>query len=546
VLTKTHGKWEGYSYAWNDEQTDAVLVGKEGSAREYKVRDKHGMASKQAWAFPSRTDCMVCHSRAFNFVLGLSELQLNKDHDYGNGLVDNQLRVMEHLGLFSVKWVDHERTAMLREQRAEGLTDAEVWERLGQMYTLPQPLQTSALLPRAPERMAHLVNPYDESKDATARVRSYLHSNCAHCHVWAGGGNATMDLDFRTRRTDQMKVVGAVPLHDHFGKQNARLVAPGNAEQSVLLHRLSIREPGQMPPLGSSAVDEKALGLLREWIAGLPNIQAQPKEPLSVRGSETGGSPKPNWDLIWADEFDVEGAAPDPKRWSHNIGGEGWGNQELEYYTASTTNSVQRKGQLAITATTEGASQYKCWYGPCKYTSARLVTQGRFEVQYGRIEARIQVPRGKGIWPAFWMLGSDLGRVTWPDCGEIDIMEYIGSEPNVVHGTLHGPGYAADGALTSAYTLKDGKSLADDFHVYAAEWNEQGVKFYIDDHLYAMQTPAALPKGKRWAYDHPFFLILNVAVGGAWPGSPDATTQFPQQMLVDYVRVYKERAVRTN
>jgi beta-glucanase (GH16 family) len=191
-----------------------------------------------------------------------------------------------------------------------------------------------------------------------------------------------------------------------------------------------------------------------------------------------------------------------------------------------------------ITASKQGASQLGCWYGTCQYTSARLVSRGKFETAYGRFEARIQIPRGQGIWPAFWMLGNNIGNVGWPQCGEIDIMENIGREPTIQHGSLHGPGYSGGNPLTATTTAPGAPALADAYHTYAVEWEPNVVRFYLDGNLYQTRTPNDIP-GKQWVYDHPFFMLLNVAVGGNWPGSPDGSTSFPQQMRVDYVRVYQ-------
>lgn len=250
-----------------------------------------------------------------------------------------------------------------------------------------------------------------------------------------------------------------------------------------------------------------------------------------------GGGSADGWKQIFADEFDAADGSPiDTSKWTAEIGGEGWGNAEREYYTDSTVNARQEKGSLVITATTEGVAGKQCWYGPCEYTSARLLTRDKFEFTYGRIEARIQVAFGNGIWPAFWMLGKNIGTDGWPKCGEIDVMENIGKEPSIVHGTLHGPGYSGADGLSSAHTL-EGAKLADAYHVYAVEWEPDAIRFYFDDILYATKTPTDLPAGGQWVYDHDFFLLLNLAVGGYWPGMPDATTTFPQKMLVDYVRV---------
>ncbi len=254
----------------------------------------------------------------------------------------------------------------------------------------------------------------------------------------------------------------------------------------------------------------------------------------------TGGGPA-GWTLVWSDEFSgADGSGVDTTKWTALTGGDGWGNQEREYYTQDLANAQIQGGNLVITATTAGASAHTCWYGQCQYTSARLQTLGNFEQTYGRFEARMKIPRGQGLWPAFWMLGNDIGTAGWPTCGEIDIMENIGKEPGTVHGSMHGPGYSGGNPLTASYVLPGGAKLADDFHLYAVEWETGVVRFYIDTTLYETRTPADVPAGKKWVYDHPFFMLLNVAVGGGWPGDPDGTTVFPQTMLVDYVRVYQK------
>jgi beta-glucanase (GH16 family) len=260
--------------------------------------------------------------------------------------------------------------------------------------------------------------------------------------------------------------------------------------------------------------------------------------------SSDGSTTLPGWVLTWSDEFDgPDGSAVDPTKWVHDVGGTGWGNQELEYYTDGTQNAIVTGGNLVITATTAGASGFTCAYpssGPCKYTSARLLTQGKFSQQYGRFEARIQIPEGQGLWPAFWMLGANIDTVTWPSCGETDIMENIGSQPSVNHGSLHMPaaGTTNDSQLTGMYTLANNVKLGDGFHTYAVEWSAAAIKFYVDDVLYETQTPASATN-RTWEFDHPFFILLNVAVGGQFPGAPDSTTTFPQTMKVDWVRVYQ-------
>jgi len=242
------------------------------------------------------------------------------------------------------------------------------------------------------------------------------------------------------------------------------------------------------------------------------------------------------WRLIWSDEFNGSAnTPPDPSRWTYDLGNNnGWGNHELETYTNLLENAhMDGQGNLAIHVES----------GPADYTSARLKTQGLFTVQYGRIEARIKLPSGQGIWPAFWMLGADITTIGWPQCGEIDIMENIGSQPSTNHGSMHGPGYSGGNAVTAAYTLPGGRRFADDFHTFAVQWTRRGVSFYVDGVSYETVGPASIPKTDPWVFDHPFFLLLNVAVGGNFAGRPDSTTQFPQDMLIDYVRVYEQRTI---
>jgi beta-glucanase (GH16 family) len=249
------------------------------------------------------------------------------------------------------------------------------------------------------------------------------------------------------------------------------------------------------------------------------------------------GSP---WILVWSDEFSgSNGSAPDSSKWTIETGGDGWGNHELEYYTNRPQNTQIQNGSLVITALKE---TYTGKDGVTRnYTSGRMKTAGKFEQQFGRFEARIKIPYGQGMWPAFWMLGNNSGPVGWPGCGEIDIMENIGKEPAIAHGTIHGPGYSGADGIGSSFSLAKGR-FADDYHLYAVEWELNVIRFYVDSNLYATRTPADLPQGTKWVYDHPFFIILNVAVGGDWPGAPDNATVFPQTMLVDYVRVYKKSA----
>ncbi len=275
-----------------------------------------------------------------------------------------------------------------------------------------------------------------------------------------------------------------------------------------------------------------ALIVLLAPLAGAPR-------PEASAPSVPGGS----WTLVWSDEFSgPNGSGPDSAKWVYDIGGGGWGNQELQTYTDRRQNAYLDDGHLVIQAMRETYS------GPDgiarEFTSARLKTLGKFSQTYGRFEGRIKIPYGQGLWPAFWMLGTDIPQVGWPHCGEIDIMENIGKEPAKVHGSLHGPGFFGGQSLEASYSLPEGKRLADDFHVFAVEWEPGVIRFYLDGQLYSTRTPEDVPPAGKWVFDHPFFLLLNVAVGGAWPGSPDASTVFPQTMRVDYVRLYQRpRAV---
>jgi len=254
---------------------------------------------------------------------------------------------------------------------------------------------------------------------------------------------------------------------------------------------------------------------------------------LSLFSSAQSGS---DWVMTWSAEFNgPDGSPPDPAKWTIMGGGNGWGNNELQYYTSRPKNIHVERGYLVIEAFKEeftGSDGIRR-----HFTSARLSSQGRFAQKYGRFEARIQIPASPGVWPAFWLLGEDFSTVGWPACGEIDVMENVGKEPGAILGTLHGPGYSGATPLTTAYALPKGR-FSDGFHLFAVEWEPNVIRFYVDGELYASKTPGDLPAGKRWVFDHPFFVVLNLAVGGDLPGSPDKSTIFPQRMLVHYVRVY--------
>ena len=240
------------------------------------------------------------------------------------------------------------------------------------------------------------------------------------------------------------------------------------------------------------------------------------------------------WQIIWQDEFEgPQGQSPDSTRWTYDTWGNdsGWGNNQLEFNSNRPENvSLDGEGHLAIVAREES-------YEGLNYTSARIKTQSLFETTFGRFEARIKLPWGQGLWPAFWMLGNDIDSVSWPQCGEIDIMEYRGQEPSQIEGTLHGPGYSGGQGIGSTYTLTNAR-FDTEFHTFAIEWNLDSINWYVDDEHF--QTLRSSDVTGDWVYDHPFFILLNLAVGGNWVGPPNENTIFPQTMLVDYVRVYQE------
>ncbi len=242
------------------------------------------------------------------------------------------------------------------------------------------------------------------------------------------------------------------------------------------------------------------------------------------------------WTLVWSDEFDgAAGTVPNPEVWTPEIGigpnNDGWGNQQLEYNTGRPENaSHDGDGHLVITGIRED-------FEGRQYTSARLITRGAIEQQYGRIEARIQLPEGRGLWPAFWTLGTGIGEVGWPACGEIDIMEFRGQRPSEVLGTIHGPGYSAGESIGGETSVSGG--LVDDFHTFAIEWEPGRIEWFVDDRSYHTATPASLNPGFQWVFDAPHFLLLNLAIGGNFLENPDETTVFPAVMRVDYVRIYE-------
>ena len=239
----------------------------------------------------------------------------------------------------------------------------------------------------------------------------------------------------------------------------------------------------------------------------------------------------PGYSLVWQDEFDSEGAI-NSSFWTNEIGNSGWGNNELQYYTEGTNNAFQTGGNLIIEAREEG-------FNGAPYTSARLVTLNKYSFTHGRVDIRAKLPEGQGIWPALWMLGSNFQSIGWPACGEIDIMELVGHQASRVHGTAHwgnqGQGYSI--YQTGTYNNPTGDNFSEEFHVFSLIWEPGVMRWYVDDNLYHTITNADV--NGNYPFDLDFFFIFNIAVGGNWPGYPDETTQFPQRMYVDYIRVFQ-------
>ena len=241
-----------------------------------------------------------------------------------------------------------------------------------------------------------------------------------------------------------------------------------------------------------------------------------------------------NWTLTWSDEFTGQkNQAPDPKKWSFDLGQgqNGWGNGEFQTYTQRPENiGLDGKGNLVITA-------LNIPFGGANFSSGRIKTQGLFAQKYGRFEARIKTPYGPGVWPAFWMMGENITQVGWPKCGEIDILELRGQQPNTVIGTLHGPGYSGGSAINRSYSLINGR-FDSDFYIYAVEWSEDKIDFFVNDYLYGRITKDDVTGD--WPYTQPFYMIMNLAIGGSFVGFPTNQTPFPQSMIIDYVRVYQK------
>lgn len=268
--------------------------------------------------------------------------------------------------------------------------------------------------------------------------------------------------------------------------------------------------------------------------------------PATTAPATLAPPPDPDgWRLVWSDEFDgPRGTGPDPSKWVFDIGGEPqWDNAEWQYYTNRPENvSKDGAGNLVISARREQLpGMSPCAEGSCDITSGRITTKTRFDQTYGRFEARIKIPDGPGLWPAFWAMGADDDSHPWPANGEIDVMEAVGTEPGTVYGSAHGPGFPDEG-FNGSRQLSAGRRLAEDFHTFGVEWSPSRIDWQLDGVTYFTLTAGKLAAGQEWVFDHPFYLLMNLAVGGNWPGPPTAATPFPAAMHVAYVRVYAKPA----
>jgi beta-glucanase (GH16 family) len=263
------------------------------------------------------------------------------------------------------------------------------------------------------------------------------------------------------------------------------------------------------------------------------------------RGPSTGDTTAREWVLVWSDEFDgAAGARVDSTKWKHDLADGcpnicGWGNNEKEYYTDARENiALNGDGQLRIVARVAPAG-LTCYYGPCRYTSAKITTNGKMGATHGRVEARIKLAAGQGRWPALWMLGQNIATVGWPRSGEIDVMENRGSNMTSTSSAIHGPGYSGNTPFVHAAPLRDGQLYSDAFHTFMVEWDNESIQFYLDGSMHYGVPRADIMRYGEWVFDQPFYLILNLAVGGHFDGDPQSDAIFPATMLVDYVRVYR-------
>lgn len=324
------------------------------------------------------------------------------------------------------------------------------------------------------------------------------------------GISATSNVDF-TAQSNQTLVFAA----GEFSKTIDIVIVGDGEEETDESFQVTLFDPEN-----GILLKDKSTGTILNDDSGFNFSDDGYTTPLSYAGMT----------LVWNDEFD--GTAIDPSAWTHEIGGHGWGNNELQYYSDSPSNSRILDGRLLIEVKDQNISGNN-------YSSARMITAGKKEFQYGRIDIRAKLPSDRGMWPALWMLGTDFWTNGWPVCGEIDIVELVGQQPNRIHGTVHyGPDPVQRQSNGTSTTLSSGEDFSKAFHVFTILWEEDRIEWLVDDQSYHVIEKSDLDPFD-YPFNKPFFFIMNVAVGGDWPGPPDATTPFPQYMLVDYVRVFQ-------
>ena len=335
--------------------------------------------------------------------------------------------------------------------------------------------------------------------------------------------STTRDITVRYETRDLTAIEG----EDYVPVEDSLIIPAGTASASIFVDIVVddyLEEDEQFRVVLTGSTNAILAGGIQEAIGTIRNDDSL--FPVSNEGHLSASS-YPGKTLVWSDEFD--GESIDLSHWTYDLGASGWGNQELQNYTSDSENSYVDDGNLFIVARENGIH----------YTSARMKSIGLQEFQYGRIDVRAILPKGQGIWPAIWMLGANYPTVGWPACGEIDIMELIGSSPNTVHGTIHyGADWTQHNYPGSGTSIPWTETFSDEFHVFSIDWDENGITWLLDDQpFYTIDN--AVTGSQPYPFDNPFFFIMNIAVGGQWPGYPDATTEFPQFMAVDYVRVFQ-------
>ena len=346
-------------------------------------------------------------------------------------------------------------------------------------------------------------------------------------------------VDYKTEPfTDGLDCLSAWPGEDFVQQEGQLVFAPGETKKTISIPIVIddvLESEERFNVVLSNPVNGYLKGNQQVATGTILNDDTDLVVNLPEGGYDTPhspSSPPEGMTLVWADEFD--GTSIDMNNWTHELGAGGWGNNELQAYTADPQNSFIMDGNLVIAAMAEGAG----------YTSARMITKDKQEFVFGRIDIRAVLPSGQGLWPALWMLGANWGETSWPGCGEIDIMELLGHQPNIVHGTAHWGAISGGGHpnLGSFEYAESGTTYSDEYHVFSLEWSQDTMRWLMNEEPYfQLITGEHASLQEETPFNDPFFFIFNVAVGGNWPGYPDECTLFPQFMAVDYVRVYQEQ-----